>query len=231
MTHVTITVDEEERRFVIRATHLAWKHLTRSRKRNFFDDEKLSDVIIKFADKQIFAHKVILVSGCVWFEKALLGNFSEANKKIIELHDDTDPEAMMYMLKYLYDMAYPRDLELGISTMIHLEIYILGDKYDIKSLRDEAAAHIMYLLQEQYYAGEFSNASIFTIQKLLGPDPVCLADQSLEIQTKDQVFGYASVLLSDEMFRTLLAKGEMFDTQHALDYLEALNKICLEHIE
>ncbi|THW14458.1 hypothetical protein D6D23_09379 [Aureobasidium pullulans] len=183
--------------------------------RNFFDDEKLSDVIIKFADKQIFAHKVIL----------------EANKKIIELHDDTDPEAMMYMLKYLYDMAYPRDLELGISTMIHLEIYILGDKYDIKSLRDEAAAHIMYLLQEQYYAGEFSNASIFTIQKLLGPDPVCLADQSLKIQTKDQVFGYASVLLSDEMFRTLLAKGEMFDTQHALDYLEALNKICLEHIE
>ncbi|THZ66473.1 hypothetical protein D6C85_08102 [Aureobasidium pullulans] len=215
MTHVTITVDEEERRFVIRATHLAWKHLTRSRKRNFFDDEKLSDVIIKFADKQIFAHKVIL----------------EANKKIIELHDDTDPEAMMYMLKYLYDMAYPRDLELGISTMIHLEIYILGDKYDIKSLRDEAAAHIMYLLQEQYYAGEFSNASIFTIQKLLGPDPVCLADQSLKIQTKNQVFGYTSVLLSDEMFRTLLAKGEMFDTQHALDYLEALNKICLEHIE
>lgn len=138
---------------------------------------------------------------------------------------------MMYMLKYLYDMAYPRDLELGISTMIHLEIYILGDKYDIKSLRDEAAAHIMYLLQEQYYAGEFSNASIFTIQKLLGPDPVCLADQSLKIKTKDQVFGYASVLLSDEMFRTLLAKGEMFDTQHALDYLEALNKICLEHIE
>jgi hypothetical protein len=35
-----------------------------------------SDVIIKFGDKQVFAHKDMPASASIWFERALLGNFS-----------------------------------------------------------------------------------------------------------------------------------------------------------
>ena len=41
----------------------------------FFSDKTLSDVIVKFGDQEIFAHRIILVKSSVWFEKALLGDF------------------------------------------------------------------------------------------------------------------------------------------------------------
>lgn len=41
----------------------------------FFSDKTLSDVIVKFGDQEIFAHRLILVKSSVWFETALLGEF------------------------------------------------------------------------------------------------------------------------------------------------------------
>ena len=59
------------------------KHLTLGRKRDFLDEEELSDIIIKFGDRQVFAHKIILANGSPWFEKALLGDFSV---RVLKIH-------------------------------------------------------------------------------------------------------------------------------------------------
>ncbi|KAH0349641.1 hypothetical protein KCU83_g5408, partial [Aureobasidium melanogenum] len=113
-------------------------------KRTFFNDEQFSDIIVKFGDKQIFVHRVTLAMGSVWFEKALCGNFSvlEANKKVIELHDDASSDAIMAMLRHLYGLRYlEQELELDERRIpgFHLTVFMLGDKYDIKTLRSDAA--------------------------------------------------------------------------------------------
>ncbi|KEQ86955.1 hypothetical protein M438DRAFT_268660, partial [Aureobasidium pullulans EXF-150] len=187
-----------------------------------FNDEELSDVIIKFGEKQVFAHKVILASGSIWFEKALLGDFSEANKKVIELYDDAVPDASMAMFKHLYGMTYgrqeyPRPEE--DLPEFHLDVFILGDKYDVPCLRLAARKALLALMSKEFEEDTFWDSSIFVIQKLLGPDAAQLADRSLELQMfggfcapllhVDGRVSHARLLLLDDTFRSELVRGKM----------------------
>ncbi|THX80633.1 hypothetical protein D6D04_04491, partial [Aureobasidium pullulans] len=188
------------------------KELTPNRKRNFFDDEELSDVIIKFGEEQVFAHKVILASGSVWFEKALLGNFSEAKKKVVELHDDVISGAMMAMLKHLYGMTYHEQEYPGSGKDLpefHLDVFILGDKYDVPSLRLAARKTLLEFMSKEFKGPILWDSSIFVIQKLLGPDAAQLADRSLELHIEERVLSHARLLLLDDTFRSELVRGKM----------------------
>lgn len=42
--------------------------------------------MIKFGDQQVFAHKVMLASGSVWFKKAFCGDFSVLFKREMSSH-------------------------------------------------------------------------------------------------------------------------------------------------
>ncbi|KAH0009360.1 hypothetical protein KCU78_g10766, partial [Aureobasidium melanogenum] len=154
---------------------------TPTEKRTFFNDDQFSDVVIKFGDQQIFAHKVMLASGSVWFEKALCGNFSEANKKVIELHDeDASPDTIMAMLKHLYGSTYGKQ-EIQVESRqvpgFHLAVFTLGDKYDIETLRSDAAERFERSLQIKEESSQFWDDTIYTIQKVLGPSAPKLADR------------------------------------------------------
>ncbi|CAD0115411.1 unnamed protein product, partial [Aureobasidium uvarum] len=200
------------------------------RKRNFLDDQELSDVVIKFGDKQVFAHKIMLANGSAWFEKALLGSFSEANKKIIELHDDINPEVIMAMLKHLYGSNYyQQKILIGIngSAAFHLEVFMLGDKYDISSLREEASERFTDVLEHETDLVNFHDATIHAIQRLLGPDASQLADQSLVKTTKALVLGNYDCLFWNKTFRRLLARGTMLEEDLAYDFLDkVLRRDC-----
>jgi len=51
--------------------------LTSQRKQKLYNNPALSDVIVQFGEYRLYGHKAILANGgSVWFEKALLGNFS-----------------------------------------------------------------------------------------------------------------------------------------------------------
>ncbi|THY79685.1 hypothetical protein D6C93_10113, partial [Aureobasidium pullulans] len=204
------------------------KELTPNRKRNFFDDEELSDVIIKFGEEQVFAHKVILASGSVWFEKALLGNFSEAKKKVVELHDDTRTDAITAMLKHLYGMSYETQIEPCDEedfAELHHHAYLLGDKYDIESLRIQAAKKMRTFLSDEFHMGLY-HSTISTIQRILGPEAVQFADRALELQTKKQVLAHTSTLFLHAFFLNLLAKGKMFAPETAMAFLNKINEVA-----
>ncbi|THW83658.1 hypothetical protein D6D15_09431 [Aureobasidium pullulans] len=198
------------------------------KKRNFFNDEELSDVIIKFGEEQVFAHKVILASGSIWFEKALLGNFSEAKKKVVELHDDTGPDAITAMLKHLYGMSYETQIEPCEEVdfaELHHHVYLLGDKYDIESLRVQAAKKMRNFLSLEIRTGLYDK-TISTIQKILGPEAVQFADRALELQTKKQLFARTQSLFRDHTFRDLLATGKMLAPKTAMAFLDKIESVA-----
>ncbi|KAI4731272.1 hypothetical protein E4T49_00901 [Aureobasidium sp. EXF-10728] len=201
------------------------------RKRDFFNDQDLSDIIITFKETQIFAHKVTLASGSTWFEGAFLGAFSEANQKIVELYDNVSSDAIMAMLKHLYGMDY-KDQSIhhdfrGISQ-VHLEVFVLGDKYDVDSLRKQAADRFMKFLTGEAEDGSFYDETIHVIQRLLGPDAPELADRSLYLRAKHFILNrYPMRLFEDETFRDLLGKGKMLNEKLAVAFLHKIHeRLC-----
>ncbi|THW99597.1 hypothetical protein D6D13_10040 [Aureobasidium pullulans] len=209
------------------------------RKRNFFNDEELSDVIIMFGEEQVFAHKVILASGSIWFEKALLGNFSvmilitysinEAKKKVVELHDDTGPDAIMAMLKHIYGLhlgnTFPEWRD-GDGIGCYLEVYAIGDKYDVESLREQVTPMIREELEMGFIvpkiAPVFLEITIDYLQKILGPSAVQYADKTLVSTTKELVLKNSDALMRAPRFQAKMALGEMFYQEFGIILLQTV---------
>ncbi|KAG9527817.1 hypothetical protein KCU93_g4735, partial [Aureobasidium melanogenum] len=206
------------------------------RKRNLFDDEGLSDVIIKIRNKQVFAHKAILANGSVWFERAFLGRFVEANKDVIELHEDASITAVMTMFKHLYGLNYEKQIMPTHITDIvgfHLEVFMLGDKYDINSLRIEAAAK--FILTVQAEMGPLSvlgiqDQTIYAIRRLLGPHAVHFADQSLTTKIKALVLTHSTKFFRNQPFRKLLGSGTMLDIELGVEFMNKIHREWLPMI-
>jgi hypothetical protein len=102
----------------------------------------------------------------------LLSRNQEADNKIIELHDDHDSEAIMCMLRHLYGMDYG---DLGNPSIepiretaanLHLSVFMLGDKYDITSLRAAAAELFDETLKEESRKAYVCDPTIYAISKL-----------------------------------------------------------------
>ncbi|KEQ59185.1 uncharacterized protein M437DRAFT_78327 [Aureobasidium melanogenum CBS 110374] len=197
---------------------------TPAQKRTFFNDEQFPDVIVKFGNQQIFAHKVMLASGSVWFEKALCGSFSVSFATIHEI-SNASPNAIMAMLKHLYGTTYKKQ-EIQINDWsypeFHLTVFMLGDKYDIRSLRKEAAEQFNEFLAGEISDGAFYEETIHAIQKLLGSDAHQLADDSLTTNAQKLVLKHFETFFGDSTFRELLGDGTMLtkDLTHVF-----LNKI------
>ncbi|KAI4722530.1 hypothetical protein E4T48_01187 [Aureobasidium sp. EXF-10727] len=201
------------------------------RKRDFFNDKDLSDIIIEFNDTQFFAHKVILARGSTWFEKAFPSGFSETNQKVVELHDDVSSDAIMAMLEHLYGMDYKDQSvhgDVGGISQVHLEVFVLGDKYDVVSLKKQAADQFMKFLTGEADHGRFYDRTIHEIQMLLGPDAPELADKSLYLRAKHFVLNrYPVRLLENSTFRDLLGKGKMLNEKLAIAFLHQIcEKLC-----
>ena len=146
----------------------------------------------------------------------------EADKKIIELHDDVGNDAVMTMLKHLYGLNYKEqyfDEEDDVTVEMHHALFILGDKYDISSLREEAAASFDEFLARESRDRDYYSSTIFTIQKLLGPHAPQLVDKSLEDTARSFVLDDYTFLFRDELFRSLIAEGTMFQKDLAMEFL------------
>ena len=60
-----------------------------------------SDVTVKCGDREWKLHKNILCSRSEWLEKALTGQFKEADTGVVEIQS-FDPEAIDWLLQYIY---------------------------------------------------------------------------------------------------------------------------------
>lgn len=128
----------------------------------------------------------------------------------------------MAMLRHLYGENYQKQ-EISVddsdTAEFHSGVFILGDKYDIRSLREQAKKRFIKFLEAELKDGEFYHGTIYAFQTLVGPSDLQLADQSLIQYVENLVLDNALELFRDDTFRELLAIGEMLKTELAIDFL------------
>ncbi|GAB7332583.1 hypothetical protein MBLNU13_g04358t3 [Cladosporium sp. NU13] len=107
-----------------------------------FNKAKFSDLLIKFSDREIHAHRFVLCQSSAYFDK-LCGpdsHFAEADRNEITLYDD-DPDALEAMLRHIYNFwLRPPCLSLGTSAKVrfYCNVVVVSDKYALPALGDEA---------------------------------------------------------------------------------------------
>ncbi|KAI4732099.1 hypothetical protein E4T49_00141 [Aureobasidium sp. EXF-10728] len=155
---------------------------------SLFDNEILSDVLIKFGkQQQINGHKAILARRSKYFYKAFSGHFPVASSKEIDLGDDEDPEVSRAMIRHIYDLPYDQMLEentgddtpacsINEDLMFHIGVFTAADKYDVKSLRPLVVKKFESLMETNWESESFTSI----IAKLTGPSADHLADHTLQ---------------------------------------------------
>ncbi|KAI4752799.1 hypothetical protein E4T51_14051 [Aureobasidium sp. EXF-12344] len=182
----------------------------------FFSDKTLSDVIVKFGNQEIFAHRLILVKSSVWFEKALLGEFKESKQTVIDIGDDDDPIAVTAMLRFFYEGNYCLDDFDGKSANQHLTMYRLVDLYDAPDLRKAASRHLINSFRAFSPGWNDSDQHLIAdrvvqlVQQILGPSADTFADNSIQQDVFKFILQGANSFYNNELFQELLSNGSMF---------------------
>ncbi|KAH8903751.1 POZ domain-containing protein [Coniochaeta sp. PMI_546] len=95
-----------------------------------------ADVTVTCKDKTWQLHKNILCSRCVWFEKALNGNFVEALTGVVEI-TNFEPEATDWLIRYIYtgvcDIAKLQPAR-KTQFLTCIEVYTIGDYFAMTPL-------------------------------------------------------------------------------------------------
>ncbi|KAH0362072.1 hypothetical protein KCU65_g8264, partial [Aureobasidium melanogenum] len=198
----------------------------------FFSDKTLSDVIVKFGDHEIFAHKLILVKSSVWFETALLGEFKASqHQAVLDIGNDDDPAAVTAMLRYFYDETYCLDGVDGKPADQHLTMYRLGDLYDASDLRKRASYQLINHLREGRYSlndpaqYRLSDHSVLSIQQIIGPSADAFADNSIQEDVFKFTIEQASALYKNELFQELFGDGTMFSESFSRRFLQKTGEL------
>ncbi|THY13913.1 hypothetical protein D6D01_08246, partial [Aureobasidium pullulans] len=169
---------------------------------------------------------VILANGgSVWFEKALLGNFSEAKQDILDLGDDDDPDAVCALIKHLYGNTYHEQnvpFDHGEYYDNHLTTYTIGDKYDSASLRQQALTKLLRNIECELIQpnNEIPDLVIHFIQKIRGPSAIVFGDKAIQTGVCHLVSKYVYDLWNNKTFAALLIKGDMLDEKALKIYPE-----------
>ncbi|THX25848.1 hypothetical protein D6C77_01550 [Aureobasidium pullulans] len=190
----------------------------------FYDDgTKWSDIIIKYGDYQIHAHKAILAQQSGYFLRAFSSSLPVSSSPIIDLGDDDDPELLEWILQYLYchGTAYAYFLDSKNSaTPISMEqlvnLYELADKYDIVWLRNRidlafCKSGSLDLLED---SGQHS-AFVDCIAKVCGPHSHQAADRALQRTVMRLCQQNCQTLFRDQKFLKLYSEGKLFDAEQA----------------
>lgn len=154
--------------------------------------------------------------------------FQAANKKVIELQEDASITAVTTMFKHLYGQNYEKqEMPTHITDLVgfHLEVYMLGDKYDISALRIEAAERFFHTVDDQMnqsLAFGPTDATVYAIRRLLGPHAVQLAVQTLTMSIKGLVLSRSTDFFRNTTFRKLLGTGTMLDIELGVEFLDKI---------
>ncbi|KAK4221137.1 BTB/POZ protein [Podospora fimiseda] len=103
-----------------------------------FESGLFSDVTIKCGDREWKLHKNILCTRSTWFERALNGTYVEATTGIVNIQD-FDPEAVNWVLRYLYSgkcdiRQLKPESEAETTFVTCYEVYKVADFFLIEGL-------------------------------------------------------------------------------------------------
>nr|OQO22316.1 hypothetical protein B0A51_09911 [Rachicladosporium sp. CCFEE 5018]OQO22392.1 hypothetical protein B0A51_10855 [Rachicladosporium sp. CCFEE 5018] len=94
----------------------------------YFNQPGLSDITLKFGHQQVYAHRYALCVNSEYFRKLLVGDFAEKERKEITLVDD-DEDAMLAMLRHIYQLPYLPATEGETTALPHARVYVVAEKY------------------------------------------------------------------------------------------------------
>ncbi|KEQ61160.1 uncharacterized protein M437DRAFT_26213, partial [Aureobasidium melanogenum CBS 110374] len=154
---------------------------------SFFNNEFLSDVTLKFGGQQLSCHKVVLARKSEYFFRAFSSQFPVASSNEVDLGDDEDPEAILAMIRHIYDLPYDMMIEgntvddsapysTNEDLLFHINVYAVADKYDVPSLRPIVVKKFEDLMEITWESDDF----VARIQKLTGPSMGHIADPSVQ---------------------------------------------------
>ncbi|THZ73731.1 hypothetical protein D6C85_03899 [Aureobasidium pullulans] len=188
--------------------------------RDYFNNETFSDIILKFGNFKIHAHKVILASNSTWFEKAFSSGFSEATQTTIDLGNEEDPNLLFAMLNHFYNDDYNNHIgqnnPIRDHSTLHLEIFLLADMYDAPSLRDAAKQRfIKGMTNAAKWHSPIHDEQIEVFRRVVGLDAVQFADVSLQEETFGALEMYVREIMQTPRVAMLVGRGEMFSQEFA----------------
>lgn len=97
--------------------------------RTILNKDTFSDVVFDVEDKNIYAHKAILVSQCEHFKAMFMSGMKESTQTKIEIKD-WSYSAYLHMIEYLYTGCIK-----DFNPIIGLEILGLADSYGLDNLK------------------------------------------------------------------------------------------------
>ncbi|THZ15189.1 hypothetical protein D6C91_06932 [Aureobasidium pullulans] len=212
------------------------------------------DIILKFGEHKIYAHKVVLRMWSPFFSNTFKSRFAVATNPVFLLDDQDDSfVAVPAMVKHMYGMSYgkhplnPGGLELKDDhipyweqAMYHqLAVYTAADKYDCPAVLRAALGLMNIPLGNTACSTHDPPAvvrklSVFVplISKICGPDAPKLADQSLYTDTVKFCVRWHPRLIYHAEYRTAFQKKALYDAisqekmyQAHITYLEGEQEI------
>ncbi|TIA56741.1 hypothetical protein D6C76_10773, partial [Aureobasidium pullulans] len=152
---------------------------------------KWSDIIIKYGEHQIHAHKAILVQQSGYFLTAFTTLLPVSSSPIIDLGDDDDPRLLTWILQYIYRHGtlhnYFSNLKTSNPRMSMeqlIDLFELADKYDVEVLREYIDRAFYRLATHHLDAfranSKHQNTLYECIARTCGPGALQAADNRLQ---------------------------------------------------
>ncbi|CAD0098130.1 unnamed protein product [Aureobasidium mustum] len=196
----------------------------------FYNNKQFSDVIVKYGENELYAHKVILAERSAYFARAFLGQFAVASSSTIDLGDEDDPEMIREMIRSMY----VRDDALRYSVMHQderslaslVDMFILADKYDLPQLRRKLSYTFEAKLDDHYSSHE--DEFIRTIiARVCGPAAIQFADKALQRSVSKHCKMHYADLLQHSRFVDQYTEGTLFNSEFALAFNLHIDCIAL----
>lgn len=170
----------------------------------YIDKQAFVDFVVTCQGKQYGAHKIILVRGSEFFDKAINGGqFKEAVENRMSL-DEEDPQLVEIMLRHLYSHAYLKDHPSppDITLQLHAQVYAMADRFGIEDLKQLVQEQFQILQLTDYAEDDF--AAVIRDVYISTPD----SNRGLrDLVVKQSAACYYQVSAKPELFKMMAETG------------------------
>ncbi|KAG9601110.1 hypothetical protein KCU77_g2930, partial [Aureobasidium melanogenum] len=173
-----------------------------------------SDIIVRFGGGryEFLSEKAILSAKSGYFKRAFSSKFPVATADVIDLGGEDNTKHIYTMLSFIHGNTYRKIHQrntLGRNLDFHIDLYLIGEQFDIRSLRFAAADAFfregIFLSDTHYFP--------MAVQRILGADAPVFADQFLVEVTTKICIEQIETLVKNKHFTDMAYAGELADEE------------------